>query len=216
MKIRLVLLIALMPFLAGCGDDEPDSGKQSVVDISGGEQTDDGFRYGDFYYTFGDNVATIAKADKLIVNSVIPAKVRLNGEFFDVTKIGSKAFSGCSAMRSITIPSSITTIYSSFYDCSSLTKVEVLDLAAWCKISFNGYDANPLRKGTLYHNGRELKELTIPTSVTKIGDQAFSGHLIRFFETEEGKDGGGDIAEDTVAKSHGSLLRVDQDKGDGV
>ena len=72
----------------------------------------------------------------LITDLVIPNSV---------TSIGSYAFSGCSGLTSVTIPNSVTSIgESAFYGCSGLKEVHISDMAAWCKISFDSDDANPL------------------------------------------------------------------------
>ena len=64
---------------------------------------------------------------------------------YQVTTIGNGAFSGCSGLTSVTIPSSVTSIESSaFSGCNGLKKVIVKDIAAWCKIAFANSSSNPL------------------------------------------------------------------------
>ena len=92
-----------------------------------------------------------------------------------VTSIGASAFGDSYNLTSITIPNSVTNIESSaFYNCSGLTSVHITDLEAWCKISFRDNLSNPLYYAHhLYMNGSEITNLTIPNSVTSIGQYAF-------------------------------------------
>ncbi|MBQ3767671.1 MAG: leucine-rich repeat domain-containing protein [Prevotella sp.] len=78
-------------------------------------------------------------------------------------------------MTSITIPSSVTSIGdNAFFWCSNLTAVQISDIEAWCNINFTNEFANPLYHAHhLYLNGREIKKLDIPNSVTSIGQAAF-------------------------------------------
>jgi hypothetical protein len=94
-----------------------------------------------------------------------------------VTSIGDDAFRGCSALTSVTILSSETSIgVNAFYGCNKLERVNISDLSAWCNISFGSYCANPLSLAEhLYLNGEEIKDLIIPTNVTKINNYAFCG-----------------------------------------
>ena len=93
-----------------------------------------------------------------------------------VTSIGNYAFRGCSGLNSITITNSVTSIGErAFYGCSGLTSVYITDLESWCKIAFKDDFSNPLYYAYhLFLNGEEIKDLVIPTSVTSIGDLAFS------------------------------------------
>ena len=128
----------------------------------------------------------------------IPATVTDSGTTYSVTSIGSSAFQGCSSLTSVTIGNSVTSIgEKAFYGCSGLTSVTIpesvrgiknyafdgcygltavyiSDIAAWCQIAFVSSDSNPLAyAGHLYLAGVELKNLTIPNSVTAIRKYAF-------------------------------------------
>ena len=76
-------------------------------------------------------------------------------------------------MTSIHIPSSITSIGSSYSDCKKLSAVYITDLKAWCNIEFEG---NPLQAAHhLYLNGEEIKNLVIPEGISSIGKNSFAG-----------------------------------------
>ena len=122
-------------------------------------------------------------------NSVIPDYVQSIGNYAfynctgltsitipeGVTSIGNSAFSNCTGLTSITIPEGVTSIGNyAFYNCNNLTAVYITDIAAWCKIDFNGVYANPMNYADhLYLNDELATDLVIPSSVTSIGDRAF-------------------------------------------
>ncbi|MBR3442083.1 MAG: leucine-rich repeat domain-containing protein [Bacteroidaceae bacterium] len=104
---------------------------------------------------------------------IIPSEV--NG--YTVVEIGILAFYGCEGITSIHIPSSIKTINKyAFAGCYSLTSVNITDLAAWCNIQFETKENDEMILPWDYHlylNGEEVKELSIPNTVTSISAHAF-------------------------------------------
>ena len=115
-----------------------------------------------------------------------------------VTSIGGYAFSGCSGLTSITIPNSVTSIGNwafkncdgltsvtignsatancfpyAFWDCKNLTEINVNpENANYSSINGVVYDKNA---STLILCPNKKASITIPNSVTSIGDYAFSG-----------------------------------------
>lgn len=89
--------------------------------------------------------------------------------------VGESAFIRCTALNTVTVGSGVTGFgISAFENCTGLTGVYISDLAAWCRIDFGGYLANPLQFAKhLYLNGSEVTNLQIPDGVTVISDYAF-------------------------------------------
>ena len=88
--------------------------------------------------------------------------------------IADNAFSGCSNLKSITIPDSVTSIGSyAFEGCTSLAKITVDDDNEY----YTSIDGNLYTKDgkvfIQYARGKTDSEFTIPDSVTSIGDYAF-------------------------------------------
>lgn len=136
--------------------------------------------YSDFtYYTYfnEENNRTEAviqgyrgsDSDVVIPNSI---------DGFVVTAISMYAFSGCSDLASITIPSTIQSIgEDAFLECDGLKKVYVSSIEDWCKIDFPYSDTNPLSRGAdLYVDNKLVTDVTIPDGVKSIGKYAFYGY----------------------------------------
>ena len=93
-----------------------------------------------------------------------------------VISIGLYAFSRCTSLASITIPNSITTIrYSAFSGCSNLMSIFVVaDNPAFS--SEDGILYNKNKTVLLAYPGGKIDDITIPVSVTTIGEHAFRYH----------------------------------------
>ena len=79
-----------------------------------------------------------------------------------VASIGDSAFSWCDSLSEIVIPSSVTSIGDEvFYDCDSLSEIVIPS-----SVTSIGDEA--------FYDCDSLSEIVIPSSVTSIGDSAFS------------------------------------------
>ncbi len=96
-----------------------------------------------------------------------------------VTSIGSSAFSRCTGLTSITIPSSVTSIGDgAFYDVANVVYNGSAEGAPWGAFIINGivedgivFDAEKTQLIKYCGNGGDV---TIPATVTSIGESAFS------------------------------------------
>ena len=92
----------------------------------------------------------------------IPSTVTHSGTTYNVIGIVMNAFSGCTGLTSVTIPSSVTFIGGyTFYGCTGLTSVTIPNSVT----SIDGYT---------FYGCTGLTSVTIPSSVTSIGSNAFN------------------------------------------
>ena len=94
-------------------------------------------------------------------NVVIPSSVTYNGKTYSVTSIFESAFSQCSNLTSVTIPSSVKSIgRRAFSNCTKLKSMIIPEgVTSISERLFNGCSS--------------LTNVTIPNSVTSIGSYAF-------------------------------------------
>ena len=92
--------------------------------------------------------------------------------------IGSYAFNNCTQLAEITLPAGINNLYTSaFQGCSGITRTNFNGtVAQWCNIYISNADANPLNIGnsTLYIGGEQVVNLIIPDEITEIKNYSFT------------------------------------------
>ncbi len=162
--LTVICSLALTFGLTACGDSNGDTSTERLIYTLNSDN--------ESYSVTGVNIS----ADAVMAtdtNIVIPPEY--NGK--PVTGIGDHAFNHCERLKSITIPSSVTSIGSGAFTWNDLEEIKYTgDISGWCGIS--GL-RNIMKSGSdtkLYIDGKEVTgELVIPTCVTSIADGAFYG-----------------------------------------
>lgn len=105
---------------------------------------------------------------ELITDLVIPSGIK---------KIEEYVFYNCKSLKTVTVPPSVNDIrYGAFGDCTSIEKVMISDLSAWCNISFSDKTGNPAYySGNLYLNGELLTKLVVPKDIKVLPSFSFTG-----------------------------------------
>ncbi|MDE6583158.1 MAG: leucine-rich repeat protein, partial [Clostridia bacterium] len=102
---------------------------------------------------------------------------KLTGTVGVLEYIGKEAFYGCSGLTSVTISSSLTTIFArAFNGCTRLSRTNFTGtLEQWATIDFISQTSNPICfSKNLYINGSQVRDIDLSrTTITKISDHAF-------------------------------------------
>ena len=189
-KILFTLVTLLLPMLAWADySGECGSGLTYTLEEATGvltiSKTGDGtgeMRNWNYYddvpwYKVRDNIRTVIMEEGVtsIGNWAISECSGLTSVTIpnSVTSIGNGAFFGCTGLTSVTIPNSVTSIGSSaFSGCSGLTSIIV-------ESGNPKYDSRDNCNAIIETSSNTLivgcKSTVIPSSVTSIGDYAFSG-----------------------------------------
>lgn len=109
--------------------------------------------------------------------SLFPSSLKNVSVGPDVTSLPAFSFNHCNALTEITIPASLKEFGEGcFADCKSLSVARFESVDQIATSEFQDADANPINAaGKIYIGDKELTELFISDSVTKINDYAFIG-----------------------------------------
>lgn len=124
--------------------------------------------------TLPASVTAIGKAAFEDCNSL--TRVTFEGKS-QLTTIGDNAFYCCYSLTSITIPESVTNINEcAFYCCKGLADVYITNLDAWCRINFTDFTATPMFYAkNIYLNGEKIVSVTVPGGITEVKAYTFCG-----------------------------------------
>ena len=158
----IILAIVLIFCLASCSSEQSEEQTNAEDVVGGANENVSQSETGAFEYQL--NSEGKCEIVKYIPNSVALVDVTLPEELDgrDVVGIADSAFKAQNAIKSVKIPDTYTYIGNyAFYDCDSLTSVEILgtNLTDIGNSAFEGCNA--------------LTSVKLPTSVTTIGNFAF-------------------------------------------
>lgn len=114
----------------------------------------------------------------------IPSSIIVNNVLYEVTEIGSAAFSNCPSLISVSIPSTIRKIgFEAFSGCSSLDNISIpnsVESVGMCLFTNCSSLSNIILpdswtyiQSRMFEGCTSLKTLQLPNSLVSIGDAAF-------------------------------------------
>ena len=128
------------------------------------------------------NTATVLKSESA-ENLIIPETIIIEGKEYIVTDIDNNAFQGCSQLVSVSIPKTIKSIGTRAFQTGKVVDIYIKDLSAWCNITHKylhhttggQYIYEPIADYRLFLNGSEVTSLEIPSEITYLKTNCFSG-----------------------------------------
>ncbi len=132
-----------------------------------GIQDPDGLQVGDFIYQLDDKdmTAAIKNCDFTKLTKLdIPSMVESGGKSYTVNKVDNYAFSGCTKLSHIIIPSSVTSIGDgAFLDCAKLWAVII------------GPNIKEIGSMAFSNISKKARIYSYPSKAPKLGDAVFEG-----------------------------------------
>ena len=156
-ELKCLYYAAILFVMPGCDDGDIVSNMNTYVH----DFEQDGIRY----HILSEEYKSVGAYGLIECNSlndgniVIPQTVAINGSTYTVTTIDDRAFSDCSALTSVSMPSVTTIGESAFSDCYALTSVSMPSVTTIGEYAFL--------------NCHALTSVSMP-EVTTIGECAFS------------------------------------------
>ena len=158
----------------------------------------------------------------------------LNGSTFDSVnvagRVGASAFAAYTPLRRVTFMNEVPSVGSSaFAGCSNLCDLYIESLVDWCAVSFGDEESNPMHLGVTinideepitellipskvqsigkyaFYNAASLESVTLPDSVTSIGQSAFAGCVDADFNLGSGISA---VGNDAFKGCKGNNLRI--------
>lgn len=137
------------------------------------------------YEVTGDNTVRVARNAFTAGDITIPETVTYNGKTYTVTELAGSMFEDCGDLTSVTLPSTITSVdgnafrncpnlqyvksYVDIYDDKTLIAAPVGATEFEMEMGYNSIHRNAFKFT------ENLTKLTLPRSLTEIGEKAFSG-----------------------------------------
>ena len=135
-----------------------------------------------YNYNTSNHTATVTKSE-FSGDLTIPEKVTIDGVEYEVIEIEKYALQGSLNLTSVKLPKTIKAIGAYAFANGNEINIYINDLSSWCSINFGyarsivggKYQYEPIANYRLFLNEVEATDLVIPSDVTYVPKNAFSG-----------------------------------------